>query len=100
MIDHNWDKVGYDFFKTQFWVFMAFFVLPFAVDLIHLDYVIVNQTIKPIHLMMVIMALSTQFLFFFNEVIQMSIKGTSILDYFRDFWNQNDIMCFPTYLAL
>jgi hypothetical protein len=42
MIDHSWDKVGYDFFKTQFWIFMAFFVLPFAVDLIHLDYVIVN----------------------------------------------------------
>ena len=30
----------------------------------------------------------------------MSIKGTSILDYFKDFWNQNDIMCFPTYLTL
>jgi len=42
LIDHNWDIIGYDFFKTQFWIFMAFFVLPFGVDLIHLDYVIVN----------------------------------------------------------
>ena len=50
--------------------------------------------------MMCMMGLFTQFLFFFNEIIQMSIKGTSIIDYFKDFWNQNDIMCFPTYLAL
>ena len=42
LIDHNWNIIGYDFFKTQFWIFMAFFVLPLGVDLIHLDYVIVN----------------------------------------------------------
>ena len=79
---------------------MAFFILPFSVDLIHLDYAIENNNIKLIHLIMSFMALFTQFLFFLNEIIQMSIKGTSILDYFKDFWNQNDIMCFPTYMAL
>jgi hypothetical protein len=79
---------------------MAFFCLPLTVDLMHLDYVIVNQDIKLIHFMVCLMGLFTQFLFFFNEIIQMSIKGTSIMDYFTDFWNQNDIMCFPTYLGL
>jgi hypothetical protein len=42
LIDHNWDLIGYDFFKTQFWIFMAFFCLPFAIDLMHLDYLITN----------------------------------------------------------
>jgi len=47
-----------------------------------------------------LVALFTQLLFLFNEMIQMSVKGTRISEYFTDFWNQNDITAFPIYFLL
>jgi hypothetical protein len=56
--------------------------------------------IQVTHIIFNSVALGTQLLFFLNEMVQMSIKGSSLADYFTDFWNQNDITSFPVYLAL
>jgi len=50
--------------------------------------------------MFAVLALSTQFLFFFSEIIQMRVKGTSVKEYFGEVWNWNDILCLPVYLTL
>lgn len=50
--------------------------------------------------MFTVLALFTQFLFLFSEIIQMRVKGTSVKDYFGEVWNWNDILCLPVYFAL
>ena len=37
LIDHNWESLAYDFFKTQFYVFVIMFLLPFILDLYYLN---------------------------------------------------------------
>lgn len=36
MIDHYWNNQSCDYFKTQFLIYLLFFILPFAVDLYYL----------------------------------------------------------------
>jgi len=100
LIDNEWNYLAYEFFKMQLWVFLLFFVAPFAVDLYHSYYVIHDTTMTLTHFSFNLIALGTQFLFFLNELIQMSVKGTHILEYFESLWNFNDISFFPFYLTL
>mmetsp|Transcript_42419 Transcript_42419/g.65073 ORF Transcript_42419/g.65073 Transcript_42419/m.65073 type:complete len:309 (+) Transcript_42419:4799-5725(+) len=100
LIDDGWRGIGYDFFKLQFWIFTLFFVLPFAVDLYHSYYVLHDSQMTLTHFVFNTMALITQFIFFFNELIQMRVKKTHISEYFLSLWNFNDISCFPIYFSL
>lgn len=100
LIDHSWETLGYSFFKLQLFCFLTFFLLPFWVDIYNLDFVLNNQDMAVSHFMFAILALITQFIFFFSEVIQMKVKGISVRDYFSEVWNWNDILCLPVYFTL
>jgi len=43
LIDHYWSHQSYDFFKTQFMIYLVFFVLPFVVDVYYLMMVTIPQ---------------------------------------------------------
>jgi len=100
LIDHEWNSVGYEFFKVQFWIFLVFFCFPFAVDIYFFPMVLKNYVMTPTHFIFNLIALGCQFAFFINELVQMAAKKRRITEYFDGIWNLNDIMLFPTYLTL
>ena len=69
LIDHGWDHAAYDFFKTQFWVFLTFFIFPFGIDLYSLNYVVNDQELTLPHVVFNIVALACQFAFLLNECV-------------------------------
>lgn len=100
LIDHYWNNQSCDFFKTQFIIYLLFFLLPFSVDVYYLMLVTLpHYDVSAAQVVFSLIALAFQLAFFFSEVVQMRSAGKTLAAYFRDFWNFNDFFCFPVYLV-
>ena len=98
MIDHYWNNQSCDYFKTQFLIYLFFFIFPFAVDIYYVILVTIPyRDLSSAQVIFSVLALVCQLAFFCSEVMQMRSEGKSLRSYFADFWNCNDFFCFPTY---
>ena len=81
-------------------IYLIFFVLPFVVDVYYLMMVTIPQgDLMAVQILFSLIAIICQFLFFLSEIIQIFAAGKTLWQYFTDFWNINDFLCLPLYLA-
>lgn len=99
LIDHGWYEYAREYFLVQLLVYLIFFLIPFFIDLYYTtSLVFPYKEINSAHYLFQTVAICTQLIFFFGEIIQLKSKGEHYMEYLFDAWNWNDLTHFLTYL--